>query len=331
MAPHSRPDHPLPPDDGWLGPLLKAEADRYEPDHERIMQRIREGADRSAPRRPIPAHSFRRSGLLIPAAAASLVALIAGAITVVHQYNDGPRAVGVATQSTGRPTSAPTTSAGPSPTTTQLGSAVSTSAGSTSATGTKSSGSGSGSGSVKASVELTRAAVPSGKAISLPGDAVDWIVAGSRADTETERSLYGGQQISGPHLTGNPAARSAPGPFTTSWSGGMPDQSRLGSTNWLTVTGPVGGPETGLLLKVPATSKPATLVLYVGAGSADGNLKAKLTAQGTATQTALKAGPSGTGYIVTIHFQTNGPSDTLAVQLISGSGGSIALAAAVLH
>ena len=72
-------------------------------------------------------------------------------------------------------------------------------------------------------------------------------------------------------------------------------------------------------------------MLYVVAGSADGNLEAKLLNQGTATQTSLKAGPNGTGYVVTIRFRTAGPADTLAVQLISGPGGSIALAAAVRH
>jgi hypothetical protein len=329
MAPHRTPHGPddhLPVDDRWLGPLLKAEADRYVPDHDRIMRRVSDGVERTSPRRPVPSHSFRRSGWLLPAAAASFVALIAGAITVVHQYNEGPRSVSVATRSTPEPTRAPSTSATETATPTRLGTAVSTSAGPPSTTGSRPSDA-----PAKASVQLTRSAVPTGQVITLPGDAVDWIVAGSRADTETERSRDGGQQISGPHLTGNPAATSAPGPFITSWSGGIPDQSRLGSTNWLNVAGPVDGPETGLLLKVPASSKPATLVLYVGAGSADGTLKAQLTRQGTATQSKLKAGPGGTGYVVTIHFQTAGPADTLAVQLTSGSGGSIALAAAILH
>lgn len=328
MAPHRRPGGPDDPsrgEDGWLGPLLKAEADRYEPDRDRIQRRVRAGIEKGAPHRAAQVRPFRRSGWLLPAAAAaSFVALIAGAITVMQQYSDGesPRSVEVATQTSAQPSSGSTGSSRPSP---QLGSAVSSGPSTSSATASRHPS------SAKASVQLTRTPVATGKAVTLPGNAVDWIVAGSRADTETERSLSGGQQISGPHLTGNPAASSAPGPFITSWSGGMPDQSRLGSTTWLTVTGPVGGPETGLLLKVPARKQAATLIVYVGASAADGNLTARLASQGAVAQTRLKAGPKGSGYVVTIHFRTSGPADTLEMRLISGSGGSIALAAAVLQ
>jgi hypothetical protein len=172
-----------------------------------------------------------------------------------------------------------------------------------------------------------------GRAVSLPGGVDDWIVAGANG-TDTVRYLRGGQQISGPHLTGNPTARSVHGPFAVSWTGDLNNQSGSES-NWLSVTGPAGGPETGLLLRVPATARSAILVLYVGASGADGELQARLGDHGTVVRSPLRVSSQGSGNVrsgtvVTIRFQASGVGDSLQVELSCGSGGSINLAAATL-
>ena len=361
MTRRSEPD-----DDHRLGALLKAEADRYQPDHDRIRRRIREG--RAASRdtrfagRPEAltngrffrprlfgssrllgssrsfgtSRSFgssgrgRRATWLLPTAVAGLVGLIAGTAAALDRYDDRghpSRSVRVAT-----PT--PTTAPSPAVPSSAPGSAAPAPSFSQPATSsTRSAPPG------DPDLQVSLRVAPAGTTVSLPGGAKDWIVAGSQVDGGTVRPQHGDQLISGPHLTGNPTAISMPGPFRRSWTGGMPAATGTGATNWLTVTGPPGGPETGLLVKAPASRQPAELVLYLGAEGADGRLQAQVTDSTTqpeqsppaATPLRLKGRSDGRGYIVTIQFRADSADGTLSVQLISGSGGSVALAAATLR
>jgi hypothetical protein len=182
---------------------------------------------------------------------------------------------------------------------------------------------------VRPGVEVKLAAAAPGRAVSLPGSAVDWISAGTQGANQTVRRQNGDQLISGPHETGNPTSVLTDGPFAVSWSGGMPEATGTGSRRWRSVSGPAGGPETGLILRAPADQKSSALVLYVGASGADGQLRTQLGAHGKVIRTRLKAGSGG--YVVTIQFHTTGASDELAVNLIAGSGGSVSFAAATLR
>ena len=137
------------------------------------------------------------------------------------------------------------------------------------------------------------------------------------------------QLISGPHETGNPTVRAADGPFKVSWSGGMPDDKNAGTTRWLTVTGPKGGPETGMFLRVPATEKARELVLQVGAQGAEATVRAEL--DGKQKQVSHRLAASDKGYVVTIRFRTGSSSGNLTVELAAGDGGTVALAAAALR
>jgi len=313
--------------DEWLAEKLKAEADRYEPDLARIRQRIRErGADQ-----PV-----RRSTWLLPAAAATFVVLTAGAITALH--GGGPsdpseqvQVVGSGRTGTDSPSAAPveTSSGGPSPASSTASSVTSEPIGSTTPDAAKTTGS-AATGAPRPGVDLKLAAAQPGRAVTLPGGAVDWIAAGSGPAAQTVRSERGGQQISGPHETGTATSSSTTGPFALSWTGGLAERSQTGSRTWRTVSGPAGGPETGLIIRVPAGKQTATLVLYVGADGADGQLRTRLGAQGKVTRTRLKA-VSGGGYVVTIRYHTEGSGEELTTELIAGSGGSISFAAATLR
>jgi hypothetical protein len=164
----------------------------------------------------------------------------------------------------------------------------------------------------------------------LPSGAVDWIAAGSQAAEQTVRSVSGGQRISGPHETGTATSTTTDSPFSVSWTGGLSEPSHSGSRKWRTVTGPANGPETGLIVRVPAGRHESTLVLYIGAGGENAELRTSLGTQGKVKKTRLKALDGG-GYVATIRFKTSGSDDELTAELICGSGGSISLAAAALR
>lgn len=314
-------------DDAWLAARLKTEADRYEPDLDRIRERIRE--------RGTSAPANRSSWLLPAAAAATFVVLSAGAITAVQSRQSHPpqvQAIGssetpspsasssVAGTSTSAPTDPPTTPSGPTRTTSPA-----------------TSGAVRPSGSPRATTALPRtgfdvqvATADSGQAVTLPGGADDWIAAAPDSAGETIRSVSGGQRISGPHETGSATSTTTSSPFSLSWTGGLSGSSATGSRKWRTVSGPRGGPETGVFITVPAGKQVSELVLYIGASGADGQLRTQLGSTGKETRTRLKA-KSGGGYVVTIRFRTAGPGDELTVKIIGGSGGSISFAAASLR
>lgn len=313
--------------DEWIAQQLKAEADRHEPDLERIRQLIRqrEGDQR-----------VRRSAWLIPAAAATFVVLTAGAITAVYSTQSAgrPEAQVLGPARPGTDTLAPTS-------TTPDGSSPPPTASSVTAEPTVPATSGAPKPSSppisvppttvapRSEIELALTAAEAGQAVSLSDRAVDWIAAGSANATSTVRSKDGGQQISGPHETGSATSTAAAGPFALSWRGGLSEPSRAGSRTWRNVSGPADGPETGLIVRVPAGKQAATLMLYVGAEGADGQLRARF-GSGKVTRARLKA-VSGGGYVVSIRFHTDHSNDQLTVELIGGSGGSISFAAAALR
>lgn len=320
--------------DDWLAAKLKVEANRHEPDLDRIRQRIRDrGVD--AP--------VRRSAWLLPAAAATFVVLTAGLITAVNsgQSSDpagrvdvvGPARTGTAGPPTVAPTPSFTGSTGPAEST---DSATSGTSGSPSAKPRKSNSNKSTDPQSTTSrtppreVELDLVAADPDQAVVLPGDAVDWIAAGPGSAQETVRRAKGEQLISGPHETGNVTTTTTDSPFSVSWTGGMAERSHSDVKTWRTVAGPADGPETGLFLKVPVQKQESTLVLYVGAAGADGSVRTKLGTQGKVNSTRLKAVKDG-GYIVTIDYHTDNADDELLVELIAGSGGSISFAAASLR
>jgi hypothetical protein len=311
----------------WIAAKLKIEASRHEPDLDRIKQRIRE--------RGLTDQSARRSAWLIPAAAAAtFVVLSAGAIAALHagRTADSPASVHVVgpVASSGSPAaSSPESRPVPSrttpsstPKTSGPGQGQSKPSASKSATPTKTA--------PRRVVEVTVGSAAPGRKVTISSNAVDWIAAGSSDAVQTVRRARGEQLISGPHDHGAPTSTTTTGPFALSWSGGLSEPSHSGSRSWRTVTGPVGGPETGLRFQAPAGKHEATLVLYVGANGADGLVRTNLGAQGKVRTTRLKATGSA-GYVVTIQFHTEGPSDQLSVEVIGGSGGSISFAAAVLR
>jgi hypothetical protein len=338
--------------DPALRELLKAEADRYEPDHERIMRRIRRPQpptepvrldDRRSRRLDHPMRDLQRrrerrtAGLLIPVVAASLVALIAGTIAALDRFDSAPsKPVSVAAQQTpanvtpSTPTpasSAPAASTAADPTTpdAEVGAPVSSSAPATRTPHTTAGAP----PPPTAPIAVDVAPAPAGRAVTLSGAATDWVVAGALPYNALVRHKDVPQLISGPHIQGgDPKPGSEEGPFSVSWSGGMPDQSGSANTKWYVVHGPPAGPESGMLVRVPAGAKAGEVVVQVGAKKVDGRLKVSLDDGKNLSTYKLKAGP--TGYTVTVRFHTSGAPGELTVELVAGAGGSVGLASVVL-
>jgi hypothetical protein len=345
-----------PGDDLWIANVLKAEADRHEPDHERIRRRIRSReaeADVSDDPSSLWVQRFRRRAdeplqrpsRLLPAAAAAVVVLTAGAITALngsdHSSGAAPPsrvmvtdgAIRDPTTPSSTPTSAPAStppaisSAPPSVSTSKPQASESVAPN----TPTKPATSTGASRERRPDVVVKATAARTGQAVVLPGGALDWIAAASRSATETVRRKHGDQLIGGPHVYGNPTSTTATGPFALAWTGGMPEASDTGSRTWRTVTGPPAGPETGFRITVPAGTRMSELMLYVGAKGADGQLQIELSDRSEVSRTTLKAGPGGTGYVVRVSFQAKTSTAVLTAKLRGGSGGSVSFAAAALR
>ncbi len=177
---------------------------------------------------------------------------------------------------------------------------------------------------------MTSSVAPDGQVVSLPGSALDWIAADPQSVTGVIRRKSGGQPLSGPHRTGDPAVTLTRGPFAVSWAGGMPASRGSASRIWLTVTAPAQGPETGLIIRVPAARAPSELTLRVGASGVDGQIRSQLDGDSKVTLTTLKA-TSGGGSTVRLRFHADAPGGGLTVRLLAGAGGSVSLAAASLN
>ena len=327
----------------WIAQALKAEADRHEPDRDRIRQRIRDQeAGVLASGDPISAEEyrfrrrddepFRRSGRLLPAAAAAFVVLTAGAIAAVHgagspSDTSPPVLVGPATAAPVEVTTSPTTPAPSSTAPRSTGSGTSKSPAAKPTTPESSATV----GKRRPPLAVTSTSASSGEAVTLSDHTRDWIAVGSGSANDTVRNRLGQQEISGPHDQGNVTSTTTKGPFALSWTGGLSESSSTGSRTWRTVTGPPKGPETGLQVRVPAGKQSAELVLYVGAEGADGQVRTKLSDRSEVVRTTLKAGSGGRGYVVRIQFHAADSQQSLTVDLVSGSGGSISFAAATLR
>jgi hypothetical protein len=316
--------------DEWLAAKLKAEADRYEPDLERIRERIREQRGDRPGR--------RGSSWLLPAAAATFVVLAAGTITALNQQPTGPpdvQVIGPAGSQTDLPSPAGPTSTAPPASTTTTDAPKPTVSPTRSATGSATTGPSRPTDlptttqkTAPPEVQIQVVTARPGQAVTLPDGAEDWIAAGSGSGGQTVRRANGEQTISGPHETGSAVSITDDGPFSLSWTGGMAEANRSGSRIWRTVTGPKGGPDTGLIFRVPAEKQTGTFVLYIGADDADAQLRTRLGQQLKVTR--LKAA-AGKGYVVTLRFHSPRPNEELTMELISGSGGSISFAAAALR
>ena len=262
-----------------LAQLLRAEADRHEPDLEAVRRRVEIGLAEPE-RRPRPAVPGQRRGAAW-AAAGFVVATAAGGLAVAGmsdvgvagghsgpvrvvpgKHAPGPdrsAASAPASAPAGTPTGSPSPSATPtpvpaaSPTATPPSAAVTPPA----PVGTR---------PAPPSRRPVVSPAASGYVVSLSG-ARDWLVAGARPDGATVRSVAGGQVLGGPHVVGDPRTAVAAGPFRTSWTGGLPDATGSAAGTWLTVHGRAGGPRSGFVVSAPAGA--TSLTLYVGAGGPD--------------------------------------------------------------
>jgi hypothetical protein len=333
------------PGEEWLINALKAEADRHEPDRDRIRQRMRDqesGVIASGDPVSLEEYRFRRradepfrrSTRLLPAAAAAVVVLTAGAFAAVHNSNQ-PSGASSPVQLVGPATPGPedvTPTTADEPTGSPSPSSVARSTGSgTSKSPPAKPSSTKTEAKRRPPIAVTATAAQSGQEVTLSSGTKDWIAVGSQSPTDTVRNREGDQEISGPHDQGNPTSTSTKGPFALSWTGGLSESSGSGSRAWRTVSGPVDGPETGLQIRVPADQQDGELVLYVGAEGANGQLRTRLSDRSEVVRTTLKAAATGRGYVVTIRFHTTEAQQSLTVDLIGGSGGSVSFAAATLR
>jgi len=316
-----------------LAQLLRAEADRHEPDLEAVRRRVELGLAEPE-RRQRPAVPGQRRGAAW-AAAGFVVATAAGGIAVagmsdvgVAGGHSGPVRVvpGTPVPGPGRsvasvpappPTGTPTGTPSPSATPAQASTAGSAGSPPPSPAGTRPPGAVSPDGR-----PVVSPAAP-GHVLSLSG-ARDWLVAGARPDGTTVRRVAGGQVLGGPHVVGDPRTAVAAGPFRTSWTGGLPDATGTAVGTWLTVHGRAGGPRSGFLVSAPAGA--SSLTLYVGAGGPDARVT---VVAGGGEQTALLP-PGPAGYVVTIPLD-GAVTGQRQVRVDAPGGGVVALAAAVLR
>jgi hypothetical protein len=310
----------------WLADLLRAEADRHEPDLEAVRRRVAVDSGPGAGPPPVPGRGRRAAW----AAAGFLVATAAGSLAVAGMSDvllagghSGPVRVVPSTGApgAGRGGTEPTPHGPPSATDPAAG-ATPTPAGTPTATGTPVAT------SVTAGLEVRP--VGPGHAVDL-SDArnLDWVVAGSRPDGTAVRRRTGGQVIGAPHVVGDPRTATAAGPFRTSWTGGMPDAtgSRVGT--WLTVHGRPGGPRTGFVVSAPAGA--SLLTLYVGAGAPGAQVTVAVEGRErdvAPLPAARDGGPAG--HVVTIRLDGSGAGQVVA-RVDAPDGGVVAFAAAAVR
>jgi hypothetical protein len=337
------------PGEPWLADLLRAEADRHEPDLEVVRRRLA-GAPppgAGAPGAPGAAGAAGAGGR-VPgprrgaawAAAGFVVATAAGGIAVasmsdvlVADGRTGPVRV-VVSDSPGPPAGQPpATGTGPG---TPAGSAAPTPAApappapapvtppaaTVPPAAPPATTRGTAPGTAPAAARLDVRAVGPGHVVSLTG-ARDWLVAGVRPDGIAVRSATGGQVLGGPHVVGDPTTAVADGPFRVSWRGGQPDATGSSTGRWLTVTGRDGGPRTGFVVAAPAGA--TSLTLCTGAGSPG----ARVTVR-TAGRELDAAGLARGGHVVTVALSRYG-GGPVEVLVDAPGGGQVALAAAVLR
>lgn len=326
----------------WVVGILAAEADRYEPNQHRVWERIKTGTGPDAllapPPPPPPALERRRPSRQVfrrrqLTAVAVLVALLLGGVWGGRQLqtrsnHEAPAAAGARSVAPSSAAPAQPLLTSPSPATSPADDASPTerSAAPSAATPTPAS-------APTGPVDLAIRSVASGHDVRLPGsDDVDWVVAGTKPEGSNVRAAARAQLISGPHLTGSPTRVNMAGPFTLAWTGSIgPSVTGARVTPWLAVTGPAGGPVTGMFVRV-LDRRSGVLTLYLGAAGADGRLQVRSGDNRLlASVTVPAAGSRVRGSVVTIRFHLAADAGQLSATLTSGSGGSVGIAAAELQ
>jgi hypothetical protein len=126
----------------------------------------------------------------------------------------------------------------------------------------------------------------------------DWLAVGTRSDLKQVRAKAGSGTLG---LEQPESATSVPGPFTVSWTDGLPEQSHDNALDWLQADA-----EPGLTATLAAAGKPRTVILYAGTRDLHGTLT--VTSPGLATtETSFPAAgpdasssPVATGWAVTL-------------------------------
>ncbi|GAA3605689.1 hypothetical protein GCM10022223_21820 [Kineosporia mesophila] len=314
------------PEDELLEALRGLGAD-HEPDVVAIRRRMEDRRPKVVPLRRRVEEAPRKRPVLLSAAAALLVG--GGVTAAVSQMapasNQTPSTIPVNVPTFQSP-SDPATSSAPSPTVTQESGkkqtpdGVSTSkdagtpdSGGKTGQGTPSSSSprsstssstggtsGNASGLTQATIEVTTMA--NGQQLMLSAADEDWLAIGTRNDLRTIRKK---SAVSSPLLnfTAPASAASVDGPFKLSWTGGVPEQDRDGTTRWLQTDGAV--------VTVTASEAARTVTLYTG------NLMNVAVTGQNLKQQRVELG-SDAGYVVNITIPSHSGETT--INLSSGRG-----------
>ena len=152
---------------------------------------------------------------------------------------------------------------------------------------------------------------------------LDWVVVGARSDLRQVRAK---SAATAPLLVVDQpgTATAVPGLFRTSWTGGLPEQSHVAATRWLSVDA-----ATGISVTVAASSSDRTIVLYGGTGNGPATITTRTggTVTGAATVPGGSAGPQA--FVVTIRVPAAGASTQVTVRSDPGGPTSVIYLVAV--
>ena len=153
-------------------------------------------------------------------------------------------------------------------------------------------------------VTVQRLSAGATRAVAVGGEPVlDWVVVGARSDLKQQRSKAAG--VSPVIFVDQPAAAERiSGPFSVSWTGGTPEQSRDDARTWLAQDA-----GAGLTLALAPATRERTVTLYAGAGDADASLS-MITAAST-TKTPLGSFDAARGVVVTVRVPATVDTVTL--------------------
>lgn len=141
---------------------------------------------------------------------------------------------------------------------------------------------------------------------------LDWVVVGARSDLKQQRS----KQDSAVIFVDQPAgAEPVAGPFSVSWTGGMPEQSRDDARTWLAQDA-----GAGLTIALAPSSTVRTVTLYAGARDADASLSV-ITAAST-TKTSLGSFAGARGMVTTVRVPATEDTVTLYLSGTAHAGRS---------
>jgi hypothetical protein len=299
MSDRRRRPRPGPADDdaALLRALRELGAD-YEPDSGAIERRVhgtarlelvnrngaREDRYRAPERGRLPALVHHSRPVLLPAAAVLL--LIGGVVLVTSSRGQDPvdtvaGPVATSAASTPPPTQSPSPSRSPATALAPKPGETSTTSTSTTSTSRPPKGTGTPNPPGRAATVKvsTAAAAATGIGVDLRRPPLtDWIAVGSRSDLKQVRAKAAAAE---PVLTfAQPSsATSVAGPFSTSWTVGLPEETHTAATDWLMTDG-----ESGWTVTV-AAGAPRTVVLYAGTSDLRGTVA--VTGKGLTAKRAL--------------------------------------------